>query len=289
MLMITIVSVGTACVVLAVFFNVLFGVPADIKGFKNGYQFSDGMLFAIVKNKDNFSTGIVDTGSSISVLPKRWFQLAKPIDHVRVQTRFRIRDEPLYRIRGLQIADQNVEQLDVISKLGTTSIIGLDYITKHRRIVINRNGITVVTKDNRSRSLKNCGSIILDFEGSDTNSGIQSIYFLMKIDKKYRKVFFDSGNDTFLQATSSLDTKLDDESLLKTDMVFNSLFEFNIEKYKTGSVYVGSGINKIIEYKHFFENNSVDAEFVLGSRVFQDFEVEIDFDLGRYCIFSNQS
>jgi hypothetical protein len=265
MLIITIVSVGTVCVVLAVFFNVLFSVPTDLKGFKNGYQFSDGMLFVIVKNKDNFSTGIVDTGSSISVLPKRWFQLAKPIDHVRVQTRFRIRDEPLYRIRGLQIADQNVEQLDVISKLGTTSIIGLDYITKHRRIVINRNGITELTKDNRFRFLKNCGSIILDFEGSDTNSGIQSIYFLMKIDKKYRKVFFDSGYDTFLQATSSLNTKFDNESVVKNDITFNSLFEFGLEKYKISSAYVGSGINKTIEYKHFFENNSVDAEFVLGS------------------------
>jgi hypothetical protein len=280
---------GTACVVLAVFFHVLFSVPTDLKGFKNGYQFSDGRLFAIVKNKDNFSTGIVDTGSSISVLPKRWFQLEKPIDHVRVQTRFRIRDEPLYRIRGLQIADQDIEQLDVISKLGTTSIIGLDYITKHRRLVINRNGITEVTKDNRSRFMKNCGSIILDFEGSDTNSGIQSIYFLMKIDKKYRKVFFDSGYDTFLQATSSLNTKFDNESVVKNDITFNSLFEFGLEKYKISSAYVGSGINKTIEYKHFFEQNSVDAEFVLGSRIFQDFEVEIDFDLGRYCIVSNQS
>jgi hypothetical protein len=289
MFMITIIAVGMAFVVLAVLFNLLFGVPTDLKGFKNGYQFSDGRLFAVVKHKDNFSTGIVDTGSSTSVLPKRWFKLGKPIDHVRVQTRVRIRDEPIYRIRGLQIADQHIEQLDVISKLGKNSIIGLDYIIKHRRIVINKNGISEATKDNKSGLLKNCGSIILDFQGNDMDSGIESIYFLMKIDNKYRKVFFDSGNDTFLQATSLLNKKFDNESVVKSDIMFNSLFEFNIEKYKLGSAYVGSGINKKIEYKHFFEHKSVNAEFVLGSKVFQDYEVEIDFDLGRYCIFSNPS
>lgn len=263
---------------------ILWPNSPNIDDFDGTSAYVNGRLWTKIVSENTGGIGLVDTGTSTSILNSEFINRSERLNHRDLETRFNTSSIETFLSKPLNILGLDFLASPAFLAKGKTSVVGNDFIFSQPSVLFSaRYGIRFGHFDRDEFDY--CGTITLDYAGRDTGSGIQALYFNIVIDGTLQKVLFDTGRDTFLEATGLLPLDPNSRAPTGLDISSNSLGQSRIEWFASRTVNLEIGDQKGAKrIRHFYENSSPNAAFVLGSRFLVAYDVYVDLKLGRFCL-----
>jgi len=248
----------------------------------------DGRLWTKIATSNYEGVALIDTGASRSFLTEDFLIPETRGAETSVETRFGAKPVPTFTSTNILFIEENKPPIRVFKSLHGYSVIGNDYLLSKRRILLTSDRI-ISFRPMAKDSFSYCSGAIFDYAGRDTNSNISAIYIQLPINGVNQKVLIDTGRNAFFEATAFANTE-ENPRARGIDLTSDAIGRSRLEWFGYMDVNITIG-DVVYTYKirHFFENTSVDAPYIIGSRFLEKFDIYIDVDNGRVCLREAQS
>lgn len=276
-------AAAATLVVVAAFVLALIHDSPDSDEVASPSSFIDGQLWTKIVAPDFEGVGLIDTGTSRSLLVQQLLVPNTEGDEILVETSFGSERLPTFLAREVEIFGEVAEARRVFQARRGYSIIGIDYLFSNNRVLLSakkRLSFDYISQEEFSY----CSGITIGYDGFFSENRIASIYMELPINGTNQKVYIDTGHNTFLEATGQLPSQGEPK---KTGLNFlsNQLGRGRFERYSEMPITLSIGEQDFqFNIKHYFENKGIDAPFVIGSLFLQQFDIYIDLEKKIVCL-----
>lgn len=254
----------------------------DVSAVSNKFVFEKGRLWAVAENGRR-ALALVDTGASMSVFPDEWHSTLPNAGSEIVSTPFGQRQLPVSRIESLQVGGILFDSKVLIAKV-RYPVIGNDILFSRNNVLLSQSGAAFDVEYDPNKAIF-CARAVVRYQGNTLQSPVDAIFLMLNIDGVEQKVFLDTGIAPALQATAF--APMPKKKLFpRPDIRSNSLGEWRFVPYfgREASLSLGNR-ETALSYHHYYTDRSVDAPFVMGAGILNDYSILIDHRKGRACFF----
>jgi hypothetical protein len=245
--------------------------------------FQKGRLWALLNDGDRQALALIDSGATMSVLPRTWMEAGKTGRFETVETPFGSRQYPAFQSQSLTIAGIPFSGRRVLSADVKFPLIGADLLFSKGTVLFARSGVKFGQPYDVEKAVA-CVGLDIEFSGNSTQTAVRSVHFLLNIDGVERKVFFDTGRAPVLEGSSApLPPK---KPFPRIDVIKNMFGQWSLVPYYSRKASIKlAGAEKIVPYRHYFTDRSVKSPFILGARILDTYSIVVDHKNGRACFF----
>ena len=247
--------------------------------------FQQGRLWALLTDGDRQALALVDSGATMSVLPKSWIAPGKASGSETVETPFGSHRYPAFQSQSLRIGDVAFPGRRVLSADVKHPLIGADLLFSKGNVLFARSGLKFGQPYDVEQAVA-CAGLDIEFSGNSTETPVRSIRLLLNIDGAEQKVFFDTGRAPALEGSSAAPLPLK-KPFPRVDFIKNFFGQWSLAPYypRKASIKLADD-ERSIGYRHYFNDGSVKAPFILGAGILDTYSIVVDPKHGRACFFN---
>lgn len=270
-------------VVVAAFVLAFIHDSPDSDEVASSSSFINGQLWTKIDASDFHGVGLIDTGTSRSLFVEQLIVANTEGDEILVETAFNTAKIPTFLAKEVEIFGQVAEARRVFKPRKKYSIIGIDYLLNKKRVLLSSKKKLSFDYIS-SEEFSYCSGITMHYSGVDSENRIAAIFMDLPINGANEKVFIDTGHNTFIEATGQYQSQREPQRRV-LNFLSNALGESRFEWYGEVPVRISIGEkNFSFKIKHYFENKSANAPFVIGSLFLEQFDIYIEFENKLVCL-----
>lgn len=218
------------------------------------------------------------------------------IRHQNVATPFSTKKFPLVKSDDVIAGSKSLNEVNFLALKTRFPIIGNNIIFCEESVSLSANGVSFDVMRPAQAPLATI-PLVHTYRNGTIQSGIKSIFFILTIEGTEQKVFFDTGRADLLTATAQFIPK-EPMSKRKINIRFNAFGEWGLSHYTQSRAKIRLGSEEFeYQFRHEVNDRSVEAPFIIGSSIFNYFDIAISvgekqalffpkgsFDFGRSAV-----
>lgn len=192
--------------------------------------------------------------------------------YANVATPFSTKEWPVVKDQAIIAGVKSLNEVEFLVSKTRFPIIGNNIIFCEDDVSISKSGVNFGITRSRHAPLATV-PLVFSYRNGSAQSGIKSVFFILNIGGTEQKVFFDTGRANLLTATSKFIPQ-NPIRKKKIDIRFNPFGEWGLSTYTQSIAKLRLGSEDFeFQFRHEANDHSVDAPFVIGSSIFNHFDI----------------
>ncbi|MEW4448182.1 hypothetical protein [Qipengyuania sp. JC766] len=223
------------------------------------------------------SLALVDSGASVSVVPRRIAAGQPILENANVQTRLATRKEPVVALGPVEVAGSSFEKARFLAMRGRTCLLGLDLLLSRGSLSLGSWGVRFGGTAPAGKAL---GTVEIDTVHADAayRSRITGLSLKVEIDGEQQACFLDTGRTSTLAATAALPVP-SGSARKGLDIEFNGFGEFGLRRFHRRIAHVRIGtLERNIRFRHLHADKTASQPYVIGGGILKECDILLSPD-----------
>lgn len=206
----------------------------------------------------------------------------------KVATAFKESEWPVVKVALGQAGHRRIRNLEFLVSKTRFPIVGNNIIFEQDYVALSTEGIHYGLFNSEASPLATF-PLITSFRNGSPSSGVKSLFFVLNIDGRDQRVFFDTGRAELLTGTAKL-ARSKPRGMRRFDFRFNTVGHWGLSTYSKAKATLQIGSQDFeYEYCHLLNEKSVDAPFIMGASILDQFDIAMSISERRATFFPKGS